>query len=81
MQDTFNSPNLPANDTIGGMKVAVATISATRRAIERYLTEKDQISTNTKKATLVTGAELRDYFDRNAEPKTETKEDAFEQER
>lgn len=65
MKDRFNSPNLPDNDTISGMKAAMVTYQDTTRAITLHEMEKDQIKPN-QGNPIVTGEELRAYFDRNA---------------
>lgn len=65
MKDTFNSPTLLVNDTIGGMKAAMVTYQDTTRAITLHEMKKDQIKPN-QGNPIVTGEELRAYFERNA---------------
>lgn len=79
MQDRFNSRNLPTTDTLNGIKTAITMDSEIRKAISLQK-QKEQTKRVEPKDTIVTGDELRAYFEKG-KLQTDTKENLEDRER
>lgn len=65
LQDKFNSPSLPIDDTINGTKVAVSTANSITEAVRRHQVGKDQDGDRANQQTIIiTAEELIEHFER-----------------